>query len=44
MGTYQLWFNFGKGLYEAPLKYTRIFCKISLRENISIYDQRYKLP
>ena len=42
--TYQLQFIFWKGLSEAPLKWTRNFFKNSLRENISIYDQWYKLP
>ena len=44
MGTYQLRFIFGIGLSEASLKCTQNFFKNSLRENISIYDQRYKLP
>ena len=44
MGTYQLRFILGKGLFEASFKCTRNFFKNSLRENISIYDQRYKLP
>ena len=45
MGTYQLRFIFGIDLSEAPLlKCTRNFFKNSLRENITIYDQRHKLP
>ena len=44
MGTYQLRFIFGIGLSEALLKCTQHFLKNSLRENISIKDQRYKLP
>ena len=44
MGTYQLPFIFGKGLSEASLKSSWNFFKNSLRENIIIYDQRYKLP
>ena len=44
MGTYQLQFIFGKGLSEASLKRSQNFFKNSIIENISIYDQRYKLP
>ena len=44
MGSYQLQFIFGKGLSEASKKCTQNFFKNMLRENISIYDQRYKLP
>ena len=44
MGTYQLRVIFGIGLSEASLKSTQNFFKNGLRENISIYDQRYKLP
>ena len=44
MGTYQMRFIFGKGLSEASLKCTRNFFEKSLRENIRIYDQRYKPP
>ena len=44
MGTYQLRFIFRIGLAEASLKSTWNVFKNSLRENISIYDQRYKLP
>ena len=44
MGTYQVWFIFEIGLSEASLKCDRNFFKNSLRENIIIYDHRYKLP
>ena len=44
MGTFQLRFMFGIGSSEASLKCTQNFFKNSLQDNISIYDQRYKLP
>ena len=44
MGAYQLRFSFGIGLSEDSLKCIRNFFKNSLQENISIYDQRLKLP
>ena len=44
MGTYQLRFIFGIGWSEASLKFAGNFFKNSFQENISIYDQRYKLP
>ena len=44
MGTSELRFIFGQDLSEASLKYARNFFKNSLRDNMSIFDQRYKPP
>ena len=44
MGTSVLQFIFGQDLSEASWKWAQKVFKNSLRENISILDQRYKLP
>ena len=44
MGTSELRFIFGQDLSEASWKCAGNFFKNSLRENMSILDQRYKPP